>query len=89
VAGADAEVLISDMVEGLHMLTTISFVMLALIAWIAHSGTKRDRRFYDLGSDENIREVTLHIQQDLKLVAFLLAGILVMLGILGDILSRH
>jgi ribose/xylose/arabinose/galactoside ABC-type transport system permease subunit len=71
------------------MLTTISFVMLALIAWIAHSGTKRDRRFYDLGSDENIREVTLHIQQDLKLVAFLLAGILVMLGILGDILSRH
>ena len=71
------------------MLTTISFVMLALIAWIAHSGTKRDRRFYDLGSDETIRQVTLHIQQDLKLVAFLLAGILVMLGILGDILSRH
>jgi hypothetical protein len=70
------------------MLTTISFVMLALIAWIAHSGNKRDRRFYD-GSDENIREVTLHIQHDLKLVAFLLAGILVMLGILGDILSRH
>jgi hypothetical protein len=71
------------------MLTTISFVMLALIAWIAHSGNKKERRFYDLGSDENIREVTLHIQQDLKLVAFLLAGILVMLGILGDILSRH
>ena len=71
------------------MLTTISFVMLALIAWIAQSGNKRDGRFYDLGSDDNIREVTLHIRQDLKLVAFLLAGILVMLGILGDILSRH
>jgi hypothetical protein len=71
------------------MLTTISFVMLALIAWIAHNGNKRERRFHDPGSDENIREVTLHIQQDLKLVAFLLAGILVMLGILGDILSRH
>jgi hypothetical protein len=71
------------------MLTTISFIMLALIAWIAQSGNKRNHRFYDLGSDHNIREVTLHIQQDLKLVAFLLAGILVMLGILGDILSRH
>jgi hypothetical protein len=71
------------------MLTTISFVMLALIAWIAQSGNKTDRRSYDLGSDQNIREVALHIRQDLKLVAFLLAGILVMLGILGDILSRH
>lgn len=71
------------------MLTTISFVMLALIAWIARSGSKRDRRFYDPGSDDNIREVTLQIGQDLRLVAFLLAGILVMLGILGDILSRH
>jgi hypothetical protein len=71
------------------MLTTISFAMLALIAWLAQSGNKRDRRSYDLASDENLREVTLHIRQDLKLVAFLLAGILVMLGILGDILSRH
>jgi hypothetical protein len=71
------------------MLTTISFAMLALIAWIAHSGNKKDRRFYNPGSDDNIRDVTLHIQQDLKLVAFLLAGILVMLGILGDMLSRH
>jgi hypothetical protein len=71
------------------VLTTISFVMLALIAWIAHNGNKTDRRFYDVGSDHNIREVTVHIRQDLKLVAFLLAGILVMLGILGDTLSRH
>ena len=70
------------------MLTTISFVMLALIGWIAHSDN-RDRRFYDLKPDDNVRQVALHIRQDLKLVAFLLAGILVMLGILGDILSRH
>ena len=71
------------------MFTTISFVMLALIAWIAQSGNNKDRRLYDLGADHNIHEVTLHIRQDLKLVAFLLAGILVMLGILGDILSQH
>jgi hypothetical protein len=75
--------------RALHMLTTISFAMLALIAWIAHGGNKADRRSSDLGSDDSIHEVTLQIRQDLKLVAFLLAGILVMLGILGDILSRH
>ena len=71
------------------MFTTISFAMLAFIAWIAHSGNKTERRFDDAGSDHDIRDVTLHIRQDLKLVAFLLAGILVMLGILGDILNRH
>jgi len=53
------------------------------------AGTRETVDFYDVRSDANLWELTLHIRQDLKLVAFLLAGILVMLGILGDILSRH
>jgi hypothetical protein len=36
------------------------------------------------GRDDDLRELTLHMRQDLKLVAFLLAGIMVMLGVVAD-----
>jgi hypothetical protein len=30
------------------MLTAISFVILAFVAWFAHSSNKKDRRLYDV-----------------------------------------
>jgi hypothetical protein len=66
------------------MFTTISFVLMAVAAWLANRGSEKDRKLYDVPPEGAL---VLHIRQDLKLIAFLLAGILVMLGILADI--RH
>ncbi len=35
-------------------------------------------------SDEELRSAILHARQDIKLVAFLLAGIAVLLGVIAD-----
>jgi hypothetical protein len=67
------------------MFTGIAVVLLLLLLWRASSGNKRDRSTYDLErGDDAHRLLLLHIRQDLKVVVFLLGGIMVLLGILAD-----
>ena len=66
------------------------FTALAIIATIAigYYATRKNREdqaqppgFFE---DGRIRQSIVHAREDLKLIAFLLAGILVMLGVIAD-----
>ena len=49
---------------------------------------QKDRSSYDYTpTDLRERELLLHIGQDLKLICFILFGILVMLGVIADCIA--
>jgi hypothetical protein len=65
--------------------TTIAFFGSALIAWSANRANDKERVKYDRLDDEKLKnELLLHIRQDIKLLAFLLMGVIVMLGVVAD-----
>jgi hypothetical protein len=67
------------------MFTTIAFFATALIAWWVEWLNNKDREEYNRRDDDEVRRhLLLHIRQDLKLIAFMLMGIMVMLGIIAD-----
>jgi hypothetical protein len=61
-------------------------VLLALVAWYANRTNEKDRSAYDRAGtgEDGVWHLVLHIRQDLKLIAFSLAAIIVMLGIIAD-----
>ena len=67
------------------MFTVGAIVLVIITGWWAERKNQKDRSQYDqaahTGDDWLLR---LHIRQDLKLIAFLLAGIFVMLGVIAD-----
>jgi hypothetical protein len=65
------------------MFTVGAFFLLALITWYGNHENEKDRPSYDRAPDD-IRLLALHTRQDIKLIAFLLGGIIVMLGIIAD-----
>lgn len=65
------------------MFTTIAFVLATALALFASWANKSDRRDYDRNGPD-LWPVTLHMRQDLKLIAFLLFGVIVMLGVIAD-----
>lgn len=69
------------------MFTTAAIFLAGITAWLAQRANERDRATYDpLLDDGNDfrRAILLHIRQDLKVVAFLLAAVVVMLGVVAD-----
>jgi hypothetical protein len=67
------------------------FVLLAIgliigLMWYADRTNGRDRKTdYDrLTEAERMAALALHSRQDLKTIAFLLAGIMVLLGVIAD-----
>jgi len=67
------------------MFTTGACFLLALLAWLASKANEKDRSMYDVALDsDRIWLLVLHIRQDLKVAAFLLGGIMVLLGIIAD-----
>ena len=67
------------------MFTTGAFVLIALIGWYGGRTNEKDRPSYDAGTVENrVWLLLLHTRQDIKLVSFLLGGIIIMLGIVAD-----
>lgn len=64
------------------MFTTGAVALTVLIAWFAQRKNEQDRSIYDQTDD--LRPLLLHVRQDLKLVAFLLGGAVVMLGVVAD-----
>jgi len=64
------------------MFTGGAVALMIFLTWYTGRKNEEDRSMYD--RDDDLRRLTLHMRQDLKLVAFLLAGILVMLGVVAD-----
>jgi hypothetical protein len=70
------------------MFVLIAFLGLGLIAWWAGRKSREDRRSRPASfDDDEVRQSIIHTRQDVKLIAFLLGGILLMLGLVADILS--
>ena len=67
------------------MFTVGALVLATAIAWLANRYNEQDRSTYDRSlPDDRIWILVLHARQDLKLIAFLLFGVIVMLGIVAD-----
>jgi hypothetical protein len=67
------------------MLFTIgAFVIIAAFGWYVQRENVKDRSNVALLTDDEVKTAVLQARQDVKLVVFMLAGILVMLGIIAD-----
>jgi hypothetical protein len=64
------------------MFTIGSILLIAGITWFAGRANDKDRPTYDGAGDDRL--LLLHIRQDMKLVAFFLAGVIAMLGVIAD-----
>ncbi len=64
------------------MFTVGAFFAVALFAWWALQGTKKEREH--VSDRDVVDQGIMFIRQDVQLIAFLLAGILIMLGIIAD-----
>lgn len=64
------------------MFTVGAFFFASLIAWLSQRKNDQDRSQYQ--TEERDWLVALHVRQDIKLIAFLLAGIIIMLGVIAD-----
>lgn len=69
------------------MFTVLACILLAALASLVSWRQKREavRRAraapYD---DDQVRHAVMHSRQDIQLIAYLLAGILIMLGVVAD-----
>ena len=70
------------------MFTAGACFLVALLVWLAKRTNKKDQPDYDRNAPDERSQwlLMLHIRQDLKVIAYLLAGIMVLLGILADLL---
>jgi hypothetical protein len=68
------------------MFTTIAFFGIAVIGWLVHRAQEREA--VHRPDSRDISEIARHARQDLRLIAYLLAGVIVMLGIVADRLNR-
>ena len=67
------------------MFTTGALGLIAILALYTSWDNKRDRAQYDATTgEERLRILVLHARQDLALIANLLSGVIIMLGIIAD-----
>ena len=72
-------------VETVPMFTIIAFVALGVIVWFSERRESEERSIKNIPSDDDfLRARILFIRQDVRLVAYTLAGILIMLGVIAD-----
>lgn len=67
----------------MFMVGAIAFATL-LALYVGWSNAKERKKYEDVPGDLHKWMLLLHVRQDVKLIAFLLAGILVMLGAIAD-----
>jgi hypothetical protein len=70
-----------------QMFTVIAFVGVGLIAGYTMRVNAKERYRYDdnrTAIDERMFLLLLHVRQDMQLIVYLLAGAIVMLGIIAD-----
>jgi hypothetical protein len=65
------------------MFTTGAFALTTLLAWFAYRKNEQERSTYYQAGDQGL-PLLVDIRQDLRLVAFLLGGVIVMLGVVAD-----
>jgi hypothetical protein len=71
--------------EWYTMFTAGALLLTTAIMWFASKMNDRDRSMYDRATpDDRVWILVLHVRQDLKLIAFLLAGTMIMLGVIAD-----
>ncbi len=67
------------------MFTIGAIVLVTALVWYANRANNSDRSAYDEApGDTSNWLLLLHIRQDIKLVAFLLAGVVILLGVIAD-----
>jgi hypothetical protein len=67
------------------MFTIIACFAVAFLAWLARRREAQERSVSDPKIDEDfVRQRVIYIREDIRLIAFLLMAIFVMLGIIAD-----
>lgn len=67
------------------LFTGVAVILVGLIVWHSHRENAGERPDYSRPDrDENRFGLLLHLRQDAKLIVYLLAGVIVMLGIVAD-----
>jgi hypothetical protein len=66
------------------MFTILAFIAVVGLAWVAQRTLDKERIGIATFSDEELRQSIFHARQDLRLIAYGIAAILVMLGIIAD-----
>jgi hypothetical protein len=67
------------------MFSTIAFAIVVGVSFASNWSNSKEPTFDELDQDSAaIRGLVLHIRQDVKLLCFLLMGIIVMLGVVAD-----
>ena len=66
------------------MFATTSFFVIAAFAWLSQRSNQKEQASAASFSDEVVRQSICFARQDLRLIAYALAAILVMLGIIAD-----
>jgi len=65
--------------------TIIAFVAVGVIAWFSERQEMKERSIQAVPEEDHfLRARILFIRQDIRLVAYLLMGILAMLGVIAD-----
>jgi hypothetical protein len=62
----------------------IALILVGIAVVAAHRENKAERRGYD-GLDDNNRLLLLHIRQDLKLIAYMLIAISILMGLIAAV----
>lgn len=66
------------------MFTAGAFFLIAAIAWYVGRANVKDRQNVAMLTDDEVRTAVLHARQDVKLIAFMLGGVIIMLGVIAD-----
>ena len=67
------------------MFTAAAFVALALIEWLSRLKERRERAIKpSFVDDDFLRERVLFVREDVRLIAYLMMAILLMLGVIAD-----
>jgi hypothetical protein len=66
------------------MFTIMAFIAVAGLGWSAQRTLDKERIGIATFSDEELRQSIVHSRQDLRLIAYGMAAIIVMLGIIAD-----
>jgi hypothetical protein len=66
------------------MFSAIAIALIVGAGWLANRTHAQDRQNVTLLTDDEVRTAVLHARQDIKLLCFLLSGVIIMLGIIAD-----
>ncbi len=66
------------------MFSAIAIALIIGAGWWANWTHTKDRKNVAHLNDDEVKTAVLHARQDIKLLCFLLSGVIIMLGIIAD-----